>query len=337
MNQALNGTLILDLTRLLPGPMATQWLADMGASVVKVEEPGTGDYLRSMNPPLFARINRGKKSVALNLKAEADLNAFLRLADTADVLMEGFRPGVMDRLGCGWEALHQRNPRLIYVALTGYGYSSPYRDLAGHDLNYLAMAGVLDLIGPAEGPPVIPGVQIADLASGSMQAVIGVLGALLERERAGEGQFVDVSMLHGSTLLLPVALAQLRAGRGPRRGIETLSGRYACYHVYPTRDGRWVAVGALEPKFWAALCQAIGCPQFIPEQYAEDPRRSQIIECLEAVFLTRDAEEWFVHLKHLDACVTPVRTVEEAARDLSLLDPGPGAAPALGEHNAELL
>ncbi|HUQ94575.1 MAG TPA: CaiB/BaiF CoA-transferase family protein [Bryobacteraceae bacterium] len=334
---ALPGTTILDLTRLLPGPMATQWLADMGATVIKVEEPGAGDSMRSMPPEgLFEQINRGKKSVAVDLKSTEGLAAFLRLSEKADVLIEGFRPGVMNRLGCGWNVLRQRNPRLVYVALTGYGSESPYKDLAGHDINYLAMAGVLDLIGPAKGAPVIPGVQIADLAGGSMYAVIGVLSALLARQRTGEGCFVDISMTHGSAKLLPIPLAQLRSGEPPRRGNEILSGRYACYNLYRTADGRYVAVGALEPKFWAALCRALGCEQFIEDQFAEGARREEILNAVGAHFVSRGAEEWFTTLRHLDTCVTPVRTVAEAAADLGLVAKG-GVAPRLGEHSGELL
>ncbi len=324
---ALDDVTVLDLTRLLPGPMASQWMADMGATVIKVEEPGTGDYMRNMPPRgLFESINRGKKSVAVNLKTAEGLQDFLHLSGSADVVMEGFRPGVMDRLGCGWEALHARNPRLIYVALTGYGSAGPYRDLAGHDINYLAMSGVLDLIGMA------PGIQIADLAGGSMQALIGVLSALLERAHTGAGRFVDVSMTHGSALMLPIPLAQLANGAAAPRGEGLLSGRYACYNLYPTRDGRAVAVGALEPKFWTTLCRALGCEEFASEQFAEDPRRTGILQTLRAIFRKKDAAEWFRELKSLDACVTPVRTVAEAAADLGLGAPRPGAVPALGEH-----
>ncbi len=314
---ALTGITVLDLTRLLPGPMATAWLVQMGARVLKIEDRGPGDYLRTMNPPLFEMVNGGKQCVALDLKDATDRDAFLRLVDEADVLVEGFRPGVMDRLGLGWETIHSRNPRLVYVAITGYGYATPYRDMAGHDINYLSMSGVLDLIGPADGPPAIPGVQIADLAGGSMYAVMGLLAALHARERSGKGCFIDAGMTQGSALLLPVAYAQASTGVPPRRGDEMLSGRYACYNVYKTKDGRYVSVGALEAKFWAALCNALHRPDLIADQYAEDPRRSQLIATLGEIFLTRDAEAWFEHLRGVDACVTPVRTAEEAKADFA--------------------
>lgn len=303
---ALTGITVLDLTRLLPGPMATQWLVDMGARVLKIEDRGSGDYMRTLNPGLFAKVNRGKEFLPLDLKHEADRETFRQLAAQADVLVEGFRPGVMDRLGFGWDAMHALNPRLVYVAITGYGYHTPYRDMAGHDINYLSLAGVLDLIRPAGGPPVIPGIQIADLAGGSMYAVMGLLAALNARHRSGEGAFIDASMTHGSALLLPVA----QAGGG-----DMLTGRYACYNIYQAKDGRYLAVGALEAKFWKNLCTALERPDLIPDQFAEDPRRLEIIDELRNIFLQRGAEEWFQFLRHIDACVTPIRTVTEADGD----------------------
>lgn len=330
----LDGITVLDLTRLLPGPMATQWMVEMGAEVIKIEEPTTGDYLRSMNPAAFEMVNRGKRSVAIDLKCANGRDDFLRMVDSADVLVEGFRPGVMDRLGLGWEQLRERNARLIYVAITGYGYDSPYRDMAGHDINYLSMAGVLDLIGPAGGPPAIPGVQLADLAGGSMSALIGLLAALYARERTGLGCFVDAGMTQGSALLLPMVRAQLATGSAPRRGEELLSGRYACYNVYAAKDGRYVSVGALEPKFWAALCQGLERPDLVADQYAEDPRRSELIAILSGIFRTRCAEDWFDLFRNTDACVTPVRTAAEAMEDFPPPRRVAARAPKLGEHNA---
>lgn len=329
----LDGVVVLDLTRLLPGAVATLLLSNFGAEVIKVEEPGRGDYARSM-PPLidgqgavFSLVNRGKKSVAIDLKDPAGKKAFLRLLDRADVLMEGFRPGVMARLGLDYETLRRSHPRLVYAALTGYGQDSRYAALAGHDINYLAMGGVLDLIGACDGPPAIPGVQIADLAGGSMQAVLGILLALLARHRTGRGQMVDVSMLDGVVSLLPVPLALLAAsGRIPRRGEERLSGRYACYNVYQASDGRWVAVGALEPKFWAALCRGLGCEELIPEQYAEGDRQAEIIGEVAARLRTRTAREWFDHFRNTDACVTPVQNVAEVIAEVQ-----PGVWPKLSE------
>jgi crotonobetainyl-CoA:carnitine CoA-transferase CaiB-like acyl-CoA transferase len=337
----LDGMVVLDLTRLLPGAAATEVLVQFGAEVIKIEEPRRGDYGRAM-PPVFEAINRGKKSVALDLKDERGREAFLRLCVRADAVIEGFRPGVMARLGLDYEMLRARNPRLIYLAITGYGQCGPYADLAGHDVNYLSLAGVLDLIGPEGGPPVIPGIQIADIAGGSMQAIIGLLLALAARERTGRGQMVDVSMFDGLRLLMTIPLAT-----GAARRREQLSGRYACYNVYQARDGRWVAVGALEPRFWVEVCRGLGCEQFCSEQFVEGARQEEIIAAVGTIFRTRDAEDWFADFRGKDACVTPVRTVAEAAREWvskaviprlsETAGSGGGPVPGLGEHTREVL
>jgi len=354
----LDGLVVLDLTRLLPGAAATMQLANFGAQVIKIEEPGRGDYSRWL-PPLidgqgavFGVVNRGKKSVALDLKSSTGREALLRLADTADVLVESFRPGTMERLGLGYKTLRARNPRLIYVSITGYGQEGPWAAMAGHDINYLALGGGLELNGARGGPPVIPGVQIADLAGGAMQAVVGVLLALAARAQTGQGQAVDVSMTEGVAWMLPVALGLWAATGGPpARGDGVLTGRYACYHVYEAADGRSIAVGALEPKFWEALCRALGCEGLIAEQFAESPRREEIIAELARIFRTRTAEKWFEILKPADCCVTPVRNAAEVAAQFGLArgesiiapklsdTPGQlgGAAPRLGEHTAEVL
>ena len=261
--KALDGITVLDLTRLLPGAVATQWLADFGAEVIKIEQPGIGDGARytfasegKTENPIFALTNRGKKSVEIDLKNPAGKVAFLKLASTADVVIEGFRPDVMDRLSVGWDVLHAQNPRLIYAALTGYGREGKFSALAGHDINYLALSGVLDLIGPKDGPPALAGIQIADLAGGSMLAVIGILLALEARHRTGRGQRVDVSMFDGSAALMPVPVSSMQGtGQPPERGNDLLSGRYACYQVYAAAGGSHVAVGALERKFWQNLCR----------------------------------------------------------------------------------
>ncbi|HEV8146013.1 MAG TPA: CoA transferase [Bryobacteraceae bacterium] len=348
---ALEGIRVIDLTRLLPGAVATQWLADFGAEVIKVEQPGLGDYARHKftadgENPIFALTNRGKKSVTIDLKDSGGRDALLKLAENADVLIEGFRPGVMERLGVGYEALRERNPRLIYAALTGYGASGKFADLAGHDINYLALSGVLDLMGERDGPPSLAGMQIADLAGGSMQAVIGILLALQARERTGKGQRVDVSMFAGSAALMPVPLAALEEGHASERGNEMLCGRYACYHVYAAAAGSYVAVGALEPKFWENLCRALDRADLIADQYAPEPRQSELKRALAEKFLNVTAEQWFEKLGSRDCCVTPVRNVKDARQDypadpIPLLSETPGRAqgraPKLGEHNPELL
>lgn len=348
---ALDGITVLDLTRLLPGGVATMWLANFGADVIKVEQPGVGDYARSTKP-LFEATNRGKKSVEIDLKDPDGRAAFLHLADRADVVVESFRPGVMDRLGCGYEVLSARNPRLVYCAITGYGQTGPWRDMAGHDINYTAMAGLLELVGCSGGPPAIPATQIADLAGGSMQAVIGILLALLSRHRSGQGQFIDVSMMDGVAAMLPVALSQFQAtGVLPERGAEFLTGKFACYNVYPTQDGRWLAVGALESKFWINLCTALGRTDFIADQYAPDSRQDEIKRALAGQFSEKTAAEWWTLLRAVECCVTPLRTLAEVAADphfeerpiglIPKLSDTPArqctAGPSLGEHTREIL
>lgn len=342
---ALDGIRVLDLTRLLPGAVATQWLADFGAEVIKIEQPGIGDYARQSfidgsENAIFPLTNRGKKSVEIDLKDAAGKQAFLKLARTADVVIEGFRPDVMDRLGVGYEVLRKENPRLIYAALTGYGAEGKFAALAGHDLNYLALSGVLDLMGPGNAP-ALAGIQIADLAGGSMQAVIGILLALAARERTGCGQRVDVSMFAGSCALMPVPLAGfLSSGRAPRRGDELLSGRYACYQIYAAAQGSFVTVGALEPKFWANLCRELGCEEMIARQF--DDQQEPVKARLQEIFRSSTAEQWFERIGAKDCCVAPVRNLQDAIADypsspIPRLSETPGVAqgraPRLGEHN----
>lgn len=342
--RALEGLRVLDLTRLLPGALATQYLADAGADVIKIEQPGTGDYARTLftpggTNPVFTATNRGKRSIVLDLKHPRGKELLLALVKKSDVLVESFRPGVMDRLGLGWSILHEANPRLIYAALTGYGQQGPMRDAAGHDINYMAVSGALGLIGVRSGEPVVPNVQIADVAGGGMQTAMAVLLALAARERSGEGQFADVSMTHGAAKLLAIPLAHYTTTREePGRGEGILSGEYACYGVYRCRDRHWIAVGALEPKFWEALCRAIGCPDLIGDHYAHPSRQRQIRGQLAGVFAQRDAADWLAQLAPHDCCVTLVRTVGEAVADpwLGLTAP-PGRAPGLGEHTREVL
>ncbi len=339
---------VVDFTQLLPGPAATRFLADFGAEVIKIEPPA-GDPSRQVPPfvegesALFAEINRGKKSVVADLKDERDRRAVLKLCASADVVMEGFRPGVMDRMGLGYELLSSRNPRLIYVAITGFGQDALR---AGHDINYLALAGALDLIGWPAGPLAIPGFQIADIG-GTLHAIIGTLLALAAREKSGRGQFVDVSMTNAVASLMLLPLTILTAtGCSPRRGDERLSGRYGCYGVYETADRRWVAVGALEPKFWAALCRELDCEQFIADQFAEDGRREAIRDHLAAVFRTCTAAEWEERFRGKDVCVSAVLTLAEARAyrhdppfpqlSESPAVPGP-PSPRLGEHTHQVL
>jgi crotonobetainyl-CoA:carnitine CoA-transferase CaiB-like acyl-CoA transferase len=341
---ALAGIRVLDLTRLLPGGFCTLLLADFGADVIKVEDMGAGDYARA-DPDSFAALNRGKRSIQLDLKSDAGREAFLRLARDADVVIESFRPGVMDRLGVGWDVLREVNERLVYCAITGYGQDGPLAARAGHDLNYLARTGVLALSG--DEVPVQASVQIADVAGGALMAAFGILAAL----RSGQGQFVDISMADGALSLLAMPAAQLlRGGAAPRRGELVLGGRLLCYRPYRCADG-WISIGALEPKFWAAFCRGVERPDLVAHQF--DAPGSAAHAAVEAICLARTRAEWDAFNAEHDCCVEPVLELEEAltgsrmvAGDLlgnpirlsaTPADPLRGPPPGLGEHTDEVL
>jgi crotonobetainyl-CoA:carnitine CoA-transferase CaiB-like acyl-CoA transferase len=324
----LEGIKILDLTRLLPGPYGTMLLGDLGAEVIKIEEPERGDYAR-WNPPQINGVgsrhlllNRNKKSVTLNLKAPEGKAVLRKMVEQgADVLIEQFRPGVMDRLGVGFKDLEKVNPRIIYCSLTGYGQDGPYRDVAGHDLNYIGVAGVLSLTGQKGGAPVIPGTQIADLIGGGLYAVIGILSALMARQKTGRGQYIDISMLDGVVSLLPDSAALFFAeGKAPRAGERRLTGGLPQYQVYRTQDEKYLAVGALEEKFWANLSRLIGKPEWaekIPKEL--DPRSEEIKEEMARVFKTKTQKEWLDLLMNEDACVTAVQSLDEVFSDPHVL------------------
>ena len=355
---------VLDLSRLLPGPYCSRILADMGFEVIKIEPPGSGDWSRYV-PPLdpktglgliFLALNRGKKSFTANLKADEGRAILLRLVETADVLLESFRPGVMERLGLGYGALALANPRLVYCSLSGYGPAAHYRERAGHDLNYQGLAGLLDLTGPRDGPPSMPGAPLADL-SGALWAATGILMALLEREHSGLGQRVDSSLLGAALSLLPLAVAQWSGGRLPARSTGELSGGLVCYNLYETRDGGTMSLSALEPVFWATFCLAIEREDLQGQQFAPALPGEPVYDELCALFLTRTRQEWLEALAGVDACCEPVYSVEEAqasapvqALDM-LTDAGlrppvrlsgkpiqtATTAPLLGEHTAAIL
>ena len=341
----LSGIRILDLTRLLPGAFCTMLLARIGAEVIKIEEPGTGDYMR-WTPPLvdgqsvlFDALNRNKKSVTLNLKAESGRDALLNLVEGADVLVEGNRPGVMERLGLGWETLHGRNPKLVMCSITGYGQDGPFASRAGHDINYMATAGALGLNGEAGGPPVPLSVQVADIGGGGQQAAVEILGALVGVQRGGEGRWLDVSMTDGATSWLALAFAERSAGPPILRGDQRLSGRFACYRVYACRGGGYYSVGALEPKFWAALCVAVERPELVEMQFVEGEPQQRVHRAMEEVFASRTRDEWQAVLTPLDACCEPVLDLDEVLThpQIAARRSAPsGRAPGLGEHNAEV-
>ena len=355
---------VLDLSRLLPGPYCSRILADYGFEVIKIEPPGGGDWSRYVPPLdpengqglLFNAVNRGKKSLTVNLKTDEGQSILVRLVKTADVILETFRPGVMERLGLGYEALAQANPGLVYCALSGYGQRGPYRERAGHDLNYQALAGLVDLTGPQDGPPAMPGIPLADL-SGALWAASGILKALLERERTGQGQRVDSSLLGGALSFLPLAAAQVRGGQPPVRGAGELTGGVVCYNLYETHDGRTMALSALEPQFWSAFCQAVGRTDLSGHQFAPATSGEPAYDELCALFRTRTQQEWQELLSRVDACCDPVYNVEEAlasapVQALGMLSEeglrppvqfsgqpvgATSKAPLLGEHTAAIL
>jgi alpha-methylacyl-CoA racemase len=318
----LAGLRVLDLSRLLPGGYLTLLLADLGADVLKVEEPGKGDYLRWMPPyastgegAMHLALNRGKRSMTLNLKLSQGGAVLRELVREADVLVESFRPGVMTRLGVGWEVLSEDNPRLIYAAISGYGADGPYADRAGHDINYLGYAGALSYSGHPGTGPWQPGLQIGDLGGGALMAAVAVLTALHVRERTGTGQYCDVSMTDGVLSWLTLAAGAFAAtGMPPGPGTEMLNGGFACYGVYRCADGRHVTVGALEPQFFAALCAALGVDELVP-WHLDPARQRELRSRLEAVFATRTRDEWLAVLVPADCCVGPVNDLAEAYAD----------------------
>jgi crotonobetainyl-CoA:carnitine CoA-transferase CaiB-like acyl-CoA transferase len=309
MSSALAGLRVLDLSRLLPGGFCSLLLADFGADVIKVEDTGMGDYVRA-SEPAFQALNRGKRSISIDLKNPAGRDVLLRLVRDADVLLESFRPGVTDRLGVGYERLREENPRLVYCAITGYGQDGAYAQRAGHDMNYLALAGLLGLTGEPDGPPVQAAGQIADLGGGALMAAFGILAALRERDASGEGQFVDVAMKDGALSWLAMDAARYFAdGDVPARGRTQLAGGLICYRPYRCADG-WVTLGALEPKFWAAWCAGVGRPELTDRQF--DPVGSDTHCAVAAEFAARTRDEWRAFNDEHDCCVEPVLDLGEA-------------------------
>ncbi|MGB9355732.1 MAG: CaiB/BaiF CoA-transferase family protein, partial [Azonexus sp.] len=285
----LAGIRILDLTRLLPGPVATLHLADLGADVIKIEDPQVGDYARTLgtgqgaDSAYFRMINRNKRGLLLDLKKPAGVEVFLRLAETADVIVESFRPGVVDKLGVGFPAVTAVNPKIAYCSISGYGQDGPYKDLAGHDINYLGYAGVLDQIGREGGDPALPTFQIADLLGGALTAAMGILAVVLEAQRSGRGRYIDVAMT--DSVLAHTYFSMLRlndAGHSLPRGSDLLSGGLPCYAAYRCADGRHMAVGALEGKFWKTCCALLGQPAWSERQW-DAGLRSEVA----ALFATR--------------------------------------------------
>jgi len=318
LNPPLAGVRVLDLSTLLPGPYCSWILTEFGADVIKIERPGGGDWARNAPPlrdgqgVLFDALNRGKRSLTLNLKSEEGRGVFRRLVVGSDVLLETFRPGVMERLGLGYPALTELNPALLYCALSGYGPAGPYRDRAGHDLNYIGLAGLLDLTGHRDSAPGIPGAPIADLAGG-LWAAIGILLLLFARGRSGSGGRVDASLLGAALACLPVAVAGESGGEPIHRGAGELNGGFVCYNVYECMDGEYVTLAALEPDFWAAFCEAAGRPDLAPSQFAPAVAGEPAYDDLRRLFASRSRDEWTQALRNVDCCCEPVWNVREAA------------------------
>ncbi len=323
-NLPLEGIKILDLSRLLPGPLATQMLADMGAEVIKIEDMNSPDYIRFFPPfvgddsALYLSLNRNKRSIAINLKSAEGKEIFFSLVKSADVVMEQYRPGIMDKIGIGYEQAKKVNQKIIYVSVTGYGQTGPYAQKAGHDLNYIALSGVLANIGTKE-KPVIPGVQIADV-SGSYSAVNGCLAALLYREKTGEGQHVDISMTDSAMPFATLIHANAWAdGRNIERGNFQLSGQLANYNVYETGDGKFVALGALEPKFWLCFCEAVNKPEWKNKIIAPEEEVSKLKEEVSALFKSKTRAKWEEFAEQHDVCLSPVLENSELAQNENLI------------------
>ncbi len=365
----LAGVRVLDLTRLLPGPVCTLYLADLGADVIKVEDPGAGDYARHLgNRPgavstFFRLVNRNKRSLALDLKDPRGRAAFLALARDADAIVESFRPGVVTALGVDHAAVAAINPRIVYVSISGYGQNGPRAHQAGHDINYLGYAGVLDQIGARGGPPVLPNLQIADLLGGAAPAAIALLAGLAGAQRTGRGRHVDVAMADASLAHSIFALHALEQwGHVAPRGEDLLTGGFPCYGIYPTQDGRWLAVGALEDKFWKALCANLARPDLVAGQFAQGDDGARVRAELARIFTGAPLAAWVEKFATADCCVTPIATLPEAladpqfaARAMVITRPDGSRefappfkvsdhdlslareAPAQGEHSAEIL
>jgi len=377
MTGPLEGIRVLDLSRLLPGGFCSLLLADFGADVIKVEDTGAGDYIRAWPPyyegveesarsALFLALNRGKRSIRLDLKTDDGREAFLRAVAQADVVLESFRPGVLDRLGVGYEAMRPVNPAIVYCAITGYGQDGPNRDRSGHDMNYLGLIGLLGLTGERDGPPIQSAGQIADIGGGALMAAFGILAALRERDRSGEGQVVDVAMADGAlSWLAMVAARHFAEGVTPQRGDLELAGAIVCYRPYRCADG-WVTLGALEPKFWLAWCRGVGREDLVEQQFAS--AGGAVHREVEAIFAQRTREQWSAFASEHDCCLEPILDLDEAleselvrAREMVVELDQPGAArpvrllglpiklsrtpgeanrapgPGLGEHTREVL
>ena len=318
----LSGVRIIDLTRLYPGPFGTQLLGDLGAEVIKVEDKNSPDYIRFF-PPTFNKegagyiaVNRNKKSFVLDLRSEKGKELFFRLVEKSDAVVEQFRPGVLDKMGLGYDRAKAVNPAIIYCSITGFGQTGPYANIPGHDLNYMGLAGITDIIGPKKGDPVIPGIQVADVAGGGLMSVIGILSALIARGTTGKGQHVDISMFDGILPFMGMIFANYKAGGGlPDRGNTFLSGGLVCYSIYRTKDDRYMTMGALEFKFWKRFCELIERPEWTDKQFVEGKENERLRGELSELFLTRTRDEWVDLFRGEESMCDAVLSIDEVEHD----------------------
>lgn len=324
---ALKGVKVLDLSRLLPGPYCTLMMADYGAEVIKIEEPGQGDYIRWRKPAIegigarHLTINRNKKSIEINLKTEEGKEIFKKMAADADVILESFRPGVMNRLGLGYEEISKINEGIVYCSLTGYGQTGPYRNLPGHDINYIGYSGILGLIGEKDGKPIVPGVQIADIGGGALMALSGICMALFHKERTGKGQYIDVSMMDGAvTWLYATASDYFASGKVPERGSNRLDGQFAFYNVYKTKDKKYLTVGASEFKFWERICELVEKPEWISLHEGSEEVQEKLKQDLTQLFKQENQAYWIDLLASEETCVSPVNDIDQIFNDPQVIE-----------------
>jgi alpha-methylacyl-CoA racemase len=319
----LSGIRILDLTQLYPGPLATMMLADMGADVVRLEHPSRPDLLHLLPPfvgkesAAYLSLNRSKRSLALDTRKEEGQQVFFDLVRTADVVVEQFRPGVLDKIGIGYEQATLFNPRIIYVSITGFGQNGPYRKKAGHDINYMGLAGLLSQVKKGE-EMALPGFQTADVAGGAYLSVIACMAGLWHRDRTGKGQKIDVSMMDGILPLLTLQLAQYWGSRAEEEFINILDGSFAFYGVYECGDGKYVSLGALEPKFWAGFCHMVNKPEWLPLQFPAGEGIKKVREEVAGLFKTKSRKEWLELAEVHDACLSAVQEMGDLERDPQL-------------------
>ena len=318
----LKGIRLLDFTRLYPGPLGTMMLADMCAEVIKIEDMNTPDYMRFYPPYIatesagYLAVNRSKRSIALNLKSEKAVDIFFSLLPTADIVVEQFRPGVMEEIGLGYETARRVKTDIIYVCLTGYGQNGPYARDAGHDINYIGYSGILATTGSRKTGPIIPGPQIADVAGGAYMTIIACLSALWAREKTGQGQKVDVSMLDAILPLMTLQMAHYHAvGLTPAPGEAALTGGLACYGVYKCADGKYIALGILEEKFWKSFCEMVGRPEWLGRQFVIGEEAEKLRAEIAALFITQKRDQWIAAAAGCDTCLTPVLEIGEVEKD----------------------